>query len=122
MEYPTYLVHFNKNHSKANGQFISGDGDGDGIIDDHAHRGKKEFTFKEKWQIGSGAAGIGLGAWTIYRGYKKGNKFVMAMGGLKIALSAYRIAKGAGFVDKVKDKFMPAEDENSEENKEENEE
>ena len=30
-----YLMHFNKNHSKANGQFISGDGDDDGIIDDH---------------------------------------------------------------------------------------
>lgn len=32
-----YLIHFNKNHSKANGQFISGDGDDDGIIDDHHH-------------------------------------------------------------------------------------
>lgn len=30
-----YLMHFNKNHSKANGQFISGDGDDDGVIDDH---------------------------------------------------------------------------------------
>lgn len=30
-----YLVHFNKNRSKATGQFISGDGDGDGIVDDH---------------------------------------------------------------------------------------
>ena len=35
-------MHFNKNHSKANGQFISGDGDGDGIADDHAHRGKSK--------------------------------------------------------------------------------
>lgn len=39
-EYPTYLVHFNQNHSSSNGQFISGDGDGDGVVDDHAHRSK----------------------------------------------------------------------------------
>lgn len=35
-----YLAHFNKNHSKANGQFTSGDGDSDGITDDH-HNYKK---------------------------------------------------------------------------------
>ena len=35
--YPSYLIHFNKNHSKANGQFTSGDGDGDGRGDEH-HR------------------------------------------------------------------------------------
>lgn len=35
--YPSYLIHFNKNHSKKNGQFISGDGDGDGTADEH-HR------------------------------------------------------------------------------------
>lgn len=33
-----YLIHYNKNHSKINGQFVSGDGDGDGITNDHAHR------------------------------------------------------------------------------------
>lgn len=43
-QYPKYLIHFNKNHSKANGQFISGDGDGDGIADDHAHRSKSKRT------------------------------------------------------------------------------
>lgn len=26
-----YLIHYNKNHSKTNGQFISGDGDSDVI-------------------------------------------------------------------------------------------
>ena len=36
--YPDYLVHYNKNHSKSNGQFVSGDGDGDGIANDHARR------------------------------------------------------------------------------------
>lgn len=35
--YPNYLIHFNKLHSKANGQFVSGDGDGDGTADEH-HR------------------------------------------------------------------------------------
>lgn len=40
MPHSDYLIHFNKNHSKANGQFISGDGDSDGIVNDHAHRSK----------------------------------------------------------------------------------
>lgn len=35
-----YLVHYNKNHSKTNGQFTSGDGDGDGIVDDHHNQSK----------------------------------------------------------------------------------
>ena len=41
MYYPDYLIHYNKNHSAKNGQFTSGDGDGDGIANDHAHRSKK---------------------------------------------------------------------------------
>lgn len=35
-----YLIHFNRNHSPKNGQFTSGDGDGDGINNDHAHMSK----------------------------------------------------------------------------------
>lgn len=42
MYYPDYLIHYNKNHSAKNGQFTSGDGDGDGIANDHAHRSKKD--------------------------------------------------------------------------------
>lgn len=38
----TYLIHYNKNHSKANGQFTSGDGDGDGIANDHANQAKSK--------------------------------------------------------------------------------
>lgn len=38
MSYPNYLIHFNKNHSSSTGQFISGDGDGDGVVNDHSHR------------------------------------------------------------------------------------
>ena len=32
------LVHFNQNHSPKNGQFTFGDGDGDGIINDHLNQ------------------------------------------------------------------------------------
>ena len=39
-----YLCHYNKNHSKANGQFVSGDGDGDGISNDHANQNKKKIA------------------------------------------------------------------------------
>lgn len=42
--YPSYLIHFNKLHSKANGQFISGDGDGDGILNDHLNRMKAKMS------------------------------------------------------------------------------
>lgn len=46
MEYPSYLIHYNKNHSKTNGQFVSGDGDGDGVVNDHANQ-KKQLTPEE---------------------------------------------------------------------------
>lgn len=36
-----YLIHYNKNHSKANGQFVSGDGDGDGQVNDRASQKKQ---------------------------------------------------------------------------------
>jgi len=41
-----YLAHFNGNHSRHNGQFINGDGDNDGIIDDHHNysRNKKDLA------------------------------------------------------------------------------
>ena len=52
MKYPSYLIHFNKNHSKKNGQFISGDGDGDGIPNDHAARKKEDITTVKK--VGNG--------------------------------------------------------------------
>ncbi len=40
MYYSNYIIHYNQNHSKSNGQFISGDGDGDGIVNDHANQRK----------------------------------------------------------------------------------
>lgn len=36
----SYLMHFNKNHSSKDGRFVSGDGDGDGQVNDRANRGK----------------------------------------------------------------------------------
>ena len=37
-DYPTYLIHFNKNHDPKNGQFAEGDGDSDGIVNDHLNQ------------------------------------------------------------------------------------
>lgn len=76
MYYPDYLIHYNKNHSAKNGQFTSGDGDGDGISNDHAHRSKKSAgnnlkstikANKKKKSLGagllvSGTVGTGLSA------------------------------------------------------------
>lgn len=53
----TYLIHYNKNHSKANGQFVSGDGDGDGIVNDQ-HQKKESKVYSAK-----------------IKNYKKGNAF-----------------------------------------------
>lgn len=39
-----YLIHYNKNHSPKNGQFISGDGDADGVRDDHHNYSKNKIT------------------------------------------------------------------------------
>lgn len=56
-----YLVHYNKNHSKANGQFVSGDGDGDGVVNDHANQ-KKQLTPEEKKKRAKRNAWIAVGA------------------------------------------------------------
>lgn len=40
--YPSYLIHFNRQHDPKTGKFIFGDGDGDGIANDHARAGKKD--------------------------------------------------------------------------------
>ena len=45
MSYPSYLVHFNKNHSPKNGQFVSGDGDGDGVINDYKNQKKNRYQY-----------------------------------------------------------------------------
>ena len=48
MAYPNYLIHFNKLHSRKNGQFISGDGDGDGTADEHHRYSKNGVKSKER--------------------------------------------------------------------------
>jgi hypothetical protein len=60
-----YLIHYNKNHSKANGQFVSGDGDGDGIVNDNAHRSKTHNADGRKKGVYSAKV----------ENYKKGNAF-----------------------------------------------
>ena len=40
-EYPSYLVHFNKNHNPKTGKFDFGDGDGDGQVNDRSSNSKK---------------------------------------------------------------------------------
>lgn len=72
MYYQNYIIHYNKNHSSKNGQFVSGDGDGDGIANDHAnrrkeptHRGTKSMNTKSKKYIGSGATMFGAGSTMI---------------------------------------------------------
>lgn len=62
-QYPDYLVHYNKNHSKVNGQFVSGDGDGDGVANDHANQ-KKQLTPEEKKKRAKRNAWIAVGAGT----------------------------------------------------------
>ena len=37
MAYSSYLVHFNRNHGKKDGKFTYGDGDGDGVSNDHGN-------------------------------------------------------------------------------------
>ena len=48
MAYPNYLIHFNKLHSRKNGQFISGDGDGDGTADEHHRYSKNGVKSKDR--------------------------------------------------------------------------
>lgn len=65
MSDPSYLVHFNKLHSSRNGRFINGDGDGDGIIDDHHNQVTAE-SLRSTVKIGK------FGAKTIFSFTKLG--------------------------------------------------
>lgn len=73
MYHTTYLIHFNKNHSKANGQFVSGDGDGDGIANDHANQRKStRSTPRSKHQNGgySNTQAYKAGKQQLVRGFR----------------------------------------------------
>lgn len=90
MYHTTYLIHYNKNHSKANGQFVSGDGDGDGIVNDHANQRKStSSTSRSKRQNGG---------YSNTESYKAGKKqllkgFRIAAAGDLIAVSGNMLAR-----------------------------
>lgn len=54
MTYPSYLVHFNRQHDPKTGKFTYGDGDGDGVRNDHKNqkatlnRSTENITFEVK--------------------------------------------------------------------------
>lgn len=106
MYHTTYLIHYNKNHSKANGQFVSGDGDGDGIVNDHAHR-KNELREKTRnivkkyktpttigavAQLAGGTASIAGGVLGLIGETKRSKKletagFITAMSGITVSIA-----------------------------------
>jgi hypothetical protein len=63
-----YLIHFNQNHSSKDGRFVSGDGDGDGIANDHQRQVDKKYNDAKKaagkkMGIGKGLAWGTVGGW-----------------------------------------------------------
>ena len=52
MRYPSYLVHFNRRHDPKTGMFTFGDGDGDGIRNDHANQDTKAYGPKTERKEG----------------------------------------------------------------------
>ena len=100
-----YLCHYNKNHSKANGQFVSGDGDGDGIPNDHAARskdGKKKKGLSKKAKIGLGIAAGVVGTAAIVGGaIGLGKEFSNASRAKKLneATMNNAVSKGKGYIE-----------------------
>ena len=101
MSYPSYLIHYNKNHSKANGQFVSGDGDGDGVVNDHANQ-KKQLTPEEKkkrakrnaWiAVGAAAAGTAVAATALIITRNKNKKLADTQEKIKLGKSFANAAK-----------------------------
>lgn len=90
MYHTTYLIHYNKNHSKANGQFVSGDGDGDGIVNDHANQRKSTSSAPRSRHQNGGYSNT--------ESYKSGKKqllkgFQIAAAGDLIAVSGNMLAR-----------------------------
>lgn len=124
MSYPSYLIHFNKNHSSKNGQFISGDGDGDGEINDGKKKGQysakienfhKGNMFKDPYYVDK------RGNKRSYQSYKempvevqaaeraraKGKQTAKKVAGIVVStVGSVAVAAGAAFViSKVKDRL-----------------
>lgn len=72
-----YLIHFNRNHNKKTGRFDFGDGDGDGIRNDHANQ-KKKVSFEKKIQ-------------KVAKSYDKMNKDIRKRA---LATEQYKVEKG----------------------------
>lgn len=106
MYHTTYLIHYNKNHSKANGQFVSGDGDGDGIANDHANQRKStSSTPRSKHQNGgySNTQAYKAGKQQLVRGFRTaaGGDLITAAGLLaadSISDYSYEAAVGARYI------------------------
>lgn len=97
MYHTSYLIHYNKNHSKANGQFTSGDGDGDGIANDHANQRKSQSGGKSGGY--SKTSGYKTGATRLKKGFREaaaGDVFSMSMYALSSSLSNYSAEAAAG--------------------------
>ena len=81
-----YLMHFNGNHSSKNGQFVSGDGDKDGVVDDHhnyarnKNKGMKgDKTYKEGTALKGNTHYKGFTTSKVYK-TKKGKDVVYVSG------------------------------------------
>ena len=90
MDYPTYLAHFNRNHDSRNGQFTYGDGDADGITDDHHH---KSNTIKK---YSGENADKNLNKHGRYKVYKKLSKEIEKERFKQYGLSSYNVNRHKG--------------------------
>lgn len=68
----TYLIHFNKNHSSKDGKFTYGDGDGDGITDDHANQRKAKVNAWHE-RVNQGFENAKKHSWVTGGNAKKGD-------------------------------------------------
>jgi hypothetical protein len=98
MEYPSYLIHFNRNHSPKNGQFTSGDGDGDGASDERGRHGryKPEAIGTNGNQSSVSIDGNDFQQ-KVYEFQQKAQKFAIK-GGLKLSVKAGTWITGKAFV------------------------
>lgn len=103
MGYPTYLVHYNKNHDKL-GRFGSGDGDGDGIVDDHHNQKEAKKAYKALKGNGKNSKrGKEAEAKAMQRA-RNDEKFVKAKEEFKAQEKKYKYS-----ISKINDKLSRAE-------------
>lgn len=86
MNYPTYLVHFNKNHDPKSGRFAPGDGNGDGVVG----KRNEQMTPEQKKRRTNAIVGTAAAA-TVTAG--------LAAMMIADAVNSRRTAKGKSFAD-----------------------